>query len=275
MISLDKITTNNKALYLAYDQGFEHGPTDFNDENVDPNFVLDIGIKGGFNAIIFQKGVAEKYYPSTSSGQVPSASSLQQSSEQAGQVTKIPLILKLNGKTNLVEGRDPYSPLLCTVSEALDLGAVAVGYTIYVGSEFESKMTSEFSSVVREAHEKGVPVIGWMYLAGKFLRQAQDKQKGRELTAYAARLGLELGADIIKIKYPGDLESLKWAVESAGKTKVVISGGVKENENEFLETAKTIMETEAIGMAVGRNIWQNKNPLEITKKLKEIIFKNS
>ncbi|MCL5432807.1 MAG: fructose-bisphosphate aldolase [Patescibacteria group bacterium] len=251
MISLDKITTRGKALYLAYDQGFEHGPSDFNDENIDPNFILDIGIKSGSNAIILQKGIAEKYY------------------FRSEHAKKIPLILKLNGKTNLVEGQDPYSPLLCTVDEALDLGAVALGYTIYVGSEFESKMTSEFSSVVRQAHEKGIPVIGWMYLAGKSIA-GKDK---KELTAYCARLGLELGADIIKIKYPGDLESLKWAVESAGKTKVVISGGVKEDEKEFLETAKTIMETEAIGMAVGRNIWQNKNPIEIAKKLKEIIFK--
>ncbi|MFH1832873.1 MAG: fructose-bisphosphate aldolase [Candidatus Levyibacteriota bacterium] len=245
MVDLSKITTNDRALFLAYDQGMEHGPSDFDDENIDPNYILEIGQKGGFNAIIFQKGVAEKYPP------------------------KIPLIVKLNGKTNLIEGVDPYSPLLCTVDEALSLGAAAVGYTIYVGSKFESKMTTEFSQVVRDAHNKNIPVVGWMYLRGKSIVGKDEK----ELTAYAARLGLELGADIIKIKYPGTSEALKRAVEAAGKTKIVVSGGAKEDESQFLEMARIAIQAGAIGMAVGRNIWQNKEPLEITRKLKEIIFK--
>lgn len=249
MVDLSRITTNGKALFLAYDQGMEHGPSDFDGENIDPNYILKIGEEGGFNAIIFQKGVAEKYY-------------------QKNQ-TSIPLIIKLNGKTNLIEGQDPYSPLLCSVSEAISLGAVGVGYTIYVGSEFESKMTSEFALVIREAHENNIPAIGWMYLKGRSILGKDQK----ELTAYASRMGLELGADIIKIKYPGDLESLKHAVISAGKTKVVVSGGVKENEAEFLEMAKIVMQSGAIGMAVGRNIWQSKEPLEITRRLKEIIFR--
>lgn len=249
MIDLNKITTNGKALFLAYDQGMEHGPSDFDDKNIDPNYILKIGVDGDYNAIIFQKGIAEKYYNNMFKN-------------------KIHLILKLNGKTNLVKDQDPYSPLLCTVDEALKLGAVAVGYTIYVGSEFESKMTEEFANIVREAHEKNLPVVGWMYLRGKSIVNKDQK----ELTAYAARLGLELGADLIKIKYPGDLESLKWAVESAGKTKVVISGGAKEEEDKFLEMARIVMRSGAIGMAVGRNIWQSKNPLEMTRRLKKIVF---
>lgn len=250
MLGLAKITTNGKALFLAYDQGMEHGPSDFDAENIDPNYILDIGIKGGFNAVIFQKGIAEKYYSGTDKQK------------------KIPLILKLNGKTNLVKGQDPYAPLLCTVDEALKLGASALGYTIYVGSEFENKMISEFAQVVREAHEKKIPVVGWMYLRGKSL----ENRDPREISAYAARLGLELGADIIKMKYPGNFADLKHMVESAGKTRLVVSGGSKENEQEFLAMAKVVMKAGAIGMAAGRNIWQSEEPLEITKKLKEIIF---
>lgn len=249
MVNLDKITINGRALFLAYDQGMEHGPSDFDDESVDPNYILNIGVKGGFNAIIFQKGIAGKYY----------TRDLKE---------KLPLIVKLNGKTNLVQGQDPYSPLLCTVDEALLLGATAVGYTLYVGSEFESKMTKEFADVVRDAHAENIPVIGWMYLRGKNL----ETRGPREANAYGARLGLELGADIIKMKYPGNLEDLKWMVESAGKTRLVVSGGTRDNEQEFLAMAKTAMRAGAIGMAVGRNIWQNEKPLEITSKLKEIIF---
>lgn len=250
MVNLSKITTTGKALFLAYDQGMEHGPSDFDDESVDPNNILKIGIEGGFNAVIFQKGVAEKYYTGTEFAQ------------------KLPLILKLNGKTNLLE-TEPYSPLICTVLEAYELGAVAVGYTIYMGSEHESEMLSDFSEVVREAHEKGMPVMVWMYPRGK----ATQGRDPKELTAYSCRLALELGADLIKIKYPGDVESMRWAVQSAGVVKVVVSGGPKLEEQDLLEMAKSAVSSGAIGMAVGRNIWQSKNPLEITKKLKEVIWR--
>lgn len=262
MVSLDKLTTNGKALFLAYDQGLEHGPTDFNDENIDPGYVLKIGVEGAYNAIIFQKGIAEKYYKSALwAGDLPS---------------HIPLIVKLNGKTNLVTQSDPFSPLLCTVDEAVEYGAMGVGYTIYVGSEHEDKMTSEFAQVVRDAHNHDLPVLAWMYPRGKAIDEKWKTPEGRkELTAYAARLGMELGADIVKIQYPGSLEALKWVVEAAGKTKVVVSGGSKEDEDSFYELAKTVMQSGAMGMAVGRNIWQHENPLEITSMLKQIIFGES
>ena len=250
MVDLSKIIRDGKAMFLAYDQGMEHGPKDFDDENVDPNYILDIGVKGNFTAVIFQKGTAEKYYSGTEF------------------VQKIPLILKLNGKTNLVDDPDPYSPQICSVDEALSLGASAVGYTIYVGSKHEPEMFKEFAGIEQEANERNMPVIAWMYIRGSGAAGKDIK----ELTAYAARLGLEMGADIIKIKYPGDLESLSWAVESAGRTKVVVSGGAKEEESEFLEMVSVSIQAGAIGMAVGRNIWQSKNPLDVAEKVKKIIW---
>lgn len=248
MIDLGKITKDGKALFLAYDQGMEHGPSDFNDENADPQNILDIGLNGGYTGIIFQKGIAEKYYKK----------------EQ----NQLPLIVKLNGKTNLVNNLDPYSPQICSVNEAIELGASAVGYTIYVGSRHETEMFKEFSNIEQEAHAANIPVIGWMYIRGS----GAEGKTTRDLTAYAARLGLEMGADIIKIKYPGDLESLRWAVESAGKTKVVVSGGEKQDEQAFLQLVKTTMDGGAIGMAAGRNIWQSENPNELTEKVKKIIW---
>lgn len=258
MVSLDKITTKGKALYLAYDQGMEHGPSDFDDESIDPGHILKVGVYGGYNGVIVQKGIAEKYYNAS-----PFKDAL---------AKKLPLILKLNGKTNLHPDEEPYSPLLCTIEEALALGASAVGYTVYVGSEHEAKMTAEFAQVVRDAHAKHLPVIGWMYPRGKALRQAQGKRTEREILVYAARMGLELGADMIKIPDPEDQATLKWAVEAAGRTKVIVSGGKKEDEDSFLARAKQVMESGAIGMAVGRNIWQAKDPLALTKKLKAVIF---
>jgi len=247
-ISLKKITKKGKALFLAYDQGLEHGPTDFNDENVDPNYIIDIAKKGGYTGVVFQKGIAEKY-------------------NKEIRKSKVPLILKLNGKTNLFKG-EPMSRQLCTVEEAIKLGAKAVGYTIYIGSDYEDEMLQEFSKIEKEAHSKGLPIITWIYPRGKSIEGKSEK----ELMAYAARTGLEIGADIIKIQYNRNFEDLKWAVKSAGKTKVVIAGGVKKGEEEFLKQVKDIMSTGCIGLAIGRNIWQAKNPLEITRKIKKVIW---
>ena len=248
MIKLDKITKKGKALFLAYDQGLEHGPTDFNDKNVDPIYIIDIAKKGKYNGIVFQKGIAEKY-------------------NKEIKKSKIPLIVKLNGKTNLFNG-EPISRQLCTVEEAVKLGASAVGYTIYIGSDFEDEMMQEFENIQREVHGKGLPVIVWIYPRGKSL----EGKKKEELMVYAARIGLEIGADIIKLQYVGKLKDLKWAVKSAGKAKVVVAGGVKKGEKEFLNQVKEIMDAGCIGLAVGRNVWQDKKPLDITKKIRDIIW---
>lgn len=248
-IKLNKILKKGRALFLAYDQGLEHGPAEFNDKNVNPEFIIDIAKKGGYTGMIFQKGIVEKYRDKI-------------------RKSKIPLIVKLNGKTNLYKG-EPLSEQLCTVQEAIKLGASAVGYTIYLGSEHESLMLKEFEKIEREAHARGLPVIAWIYPRGKYVK---GRSEG-ELMAYAARAGLELGADIVKLKYTGKPKELEWAVRSAGRTKIVISGGVKIEEKKFLQETREIMETGAIGLAVGRNVWKSKNPIKLTKELKKIIFK--
>ena len=246
---LNKLMTKGKILILSYDQGLEHGPeSDFNDKNIDPKYILEIAKKGKYNGIVFQKGIAEKY-------------------QKELKKSKVPLILKLNGKTKLYSG-EPYSPTLGTVKEAIKLGATAVGYTIYIGSKYESKMFEEFEKIEREAHVKGLPVIAWIYPRGKNVKNDVSK----EMMSYATRTGLELGADIVKIKYGGNANDLKWAVKAAGKTKVVIAGGIKKGEKEFLRQVKDVIISGASGLAIGRNIWQNKKPLEITKKIKKIIF---
>ncbi len=249
MIKLNKILQKRRAFFLAYDQGLEHGPTDFNDKNVNPEYIIDIAKKGDYTGVIFQKGIAEKY-------------------NVLIKKSKVPLILKLNGKTNLVKG-EPVSRQLCSVREAVKLGADAVGYTIYLGSEYESIMLKGFEKIQREAHAKGLPVIAWIYPRGKSIKGKSSK----ELMAYSARTGLEIGADIIKIKYNGNVKDLKWAVKNAGKTKVVIAGGMKKGERVLLKQVKEIIEAGCIGLAIGRNVWQDKKPLEITKKIKKVIWK--
>jgi len=246
--SLSKIMTKGKAMFLAYDQGLEHGPIEFNDKNVDPRYIIKIAKEGGFNAVIFQKGIAEKY-------------------KDEIKKSRVPLVIKLNGKTNLRKG-EPVSEQVCTVKEALGLGAVAVGYTIYAGSEFEPLMMKEFGKIEEEAHKIGVPVILWVYPRGKSV----EKRKESELMAYSGRLGLEVGADIVKLRYDGSVKDLKWTVKSAGKTKVVIAGGIKTGEKKFLAEVRDIVKAGGAGIAVGRNVWKAKDPIALSKKVKRVIF---
>lgn len=246
-VSLDPILRNGRGMLLAYDHGFEHGPIEFDENSADPAFIMDIADSGHFTGVVCQKGVAARYYGGH----------------------KVPLIVKLNGKTAFHAGEEPVSVQNCTVDEAIELGAVGVGYTIYVGSERENEMIQEFSEIEREAHEKGLIVMGWMYPRGKNVKSDTDP----ETLAYAARLGLELNADAVKIKYSGDVESYKKVVQAAADTKVFVVGGPKTDDvNGLLETAKEIIEAGAVGLAIGRNIWQAEKPLEVAEKLSKIIY---
>lgn len=254
--SLEPILKNGRGMLLAYDHGFEHGPEDFNEQNADPQFIMDLADSGHFTGVICQKGIAARYYPSTRSA-------------RSGQV---PLILKLNGKTNYHhdKGEEPISVQNCTVDEAIELGAIAVGYTIFVGSDHENEMIKEFSAIEKEAHEKGLIVMGWMYPRGHHIKSDTDP----ETLEYAARLGLELNADAVKIKYSGDVDSYKRVVDVAGHTKVFVVGGPKtENVEDLFETTKEILEAGAVGLAVGRNIWQAPEPLDVAKRLADILYR--
>lgn len=252
---MDKFLKDGYGLLLAYDQGFEHGPSDFNAKNIDPKYILDIAKESGvFTGVIFQKGIAERYYVENNG--LP------------------PLIIKLNGKTSLLPDEEPFAPLLCTVDEAIGLGASAVGYTVYVGSEREAEMTETFGQIVRECNQKGIPTIGWFYLRGKQITNPHDPEK----LAYAARLALELGADGVKLQFvisgdeANDLKNLKWIVQNAGKCKVFISGGSKTSDEGMFSLARIVKMAGCAGMAVGRNIWQRDNPVEFSKEISRILY---
>jgi len=247
-VKFGKLLRKGKAMFLAYDQGMEHGPSDFDDENVNPLEIISIAKRGKFTGLIVQKGIAEKY-------------------NREIKKSKVPLILKLNGKTNLVKG-EPISPQICSVAEAIKLGAKAVGYTIYIGSEHEEEMSREFAKIEREAHALRIPLIAWIYPRGK---GTKGKSKIK-LMAYAARFGLESGADIVKLNYFGQVKDLKWAVKNAGRCKIVVAGGVKKGERELLENAREVMKSGAIGIAIGRNVWQADEQLKAAGKLRKIIF---
>lgn len=248
-VSLNPILRNGRGILLAYDHGFEHGPVEFDERSANPAWIMEIADSGHFTGVVCQKGVAAHYYDKTKH--------------------KVPLIVKLNGKTAFHKNEEPVSVQNCTVEEAVELGAVGVGYTIYVGSEHENEMIKEFSEIEKEAHEKNLIVIGWMYPRGKNVLSDTDPNT----LAYAARLGLELNADAVKIKYTGDKESFKSVVEVAGETKVFVVGGPKtENVEDLYETAKDVIDAGAVGLAIGRNVWQAKEPMKVAERLAKIVY---
>ncbi len=270
----NKIMPDGKAMILAYDQGFEHGPRDFLEHPESANFeyILDIAIRGRFTGIVIHAGLAEKYADEIAD-------------------SKVPLILKLNGKSELYTEEDPYSPQLYSVEDAITLGASAVGYTVYSGSKYEDDMLREFSKIIRQAHSKGILAIGWMYPRGKSLfdrksvsktlKIALEEQEQTKLAidetacivAYGARIGLELGADMVKVKYTGSPESFRWVVRASYPTKVVMSGGpMTKTDEEFLSRLEDVLAAGAAGVAVGRNIWQRKDPFTISGKIHQLIY---
>lgn len=247
--NLRKIVWKGKILLLAYDQGIEHGPTDFNDKNVDPNYIIDIAAQGGYTGLVLQKGVAEKYYDKLKR-------------------EKVNLVLKLNGKTSLVKG-DPVSRQLATIDEARDLGACAVGYTIYIGSIHEEEMLTEASKIQSEAHKRGLPLILWIYPRGKGIKGIKKK----DLMAYATRVALTVGADIVKIHPEGTMKDFEWAVKSAGKVRVICAGGSKLPEKKLISNIKGYMKAGGSGMAIGRNVWQDKKPFDLSEKIRGVVWR--
>jgi class I fructose-bisphosphate aldolase len=178
--------------------------------------------------------------------------------------------VKVNGKTSLVKG-EPVSRQVCSVKQAVALGAMGIGYTIYLGSEYESYMLAEFGRIQEEAHARGLPAIAWIYPRGAGVQNDTSK----EIVAYAARAGLELGADAVKIKYSGDSASFSWAVKSAAGVHVFMSGGPKAPTDEaFLEQVRGVVKAGATGVAVGRNVWQNSDPLKMAEQIKRVIFES-
>lgn len=246
-INTGKLLHKGRAFFLAYDQGMEHGPEDFNHKNVDPEYIMNIALEGGYTGIILQPGVAEKYWN--------------------GAYRDVPLIVKLNGKSRIPK-IDPISRLTCSVERAIKLGASAVGYTIYDGSPNEPEMFREFGEVVEKAHDYGLPVIAWMYPRGRFVKNDEDN----DILAYSARIGLELGADMIKIKYNGDIENFKWMTRCAGRAGILVAGGNKTDPHHLLNDTYATMQAGAWGMAVGRNIWQSDKPFSMSKALRSIVI---
>ncbi len=251
MIDIDDspITREGSSVILAYDHGLEHGPVDFEDvpESADPAHVFDVATHDAVTSIAVQKGVAEGYYPSYEDD--------------------VNLLVKLNGTSNLWQ-TEPYSPLNCSVEYAHEIGADAVGYTMYAGSNREDHMAETFRETQEEARRYDLPVVMWAYPRGQPIKN--DKKTG--IISYAARIGLELGADIAKVKYAGSRSAMEEVVSNTGEMNVVMSGGSKKSDHAFISDVHNTMEAGGDGLAVGRNVFQREDPESLLDGIEAVVF---
>ena len=247
-LSDSPIVRDGTVLVLAYDHGLEHGPTDFDPvpETMDPEVVFEYATHDAVTGLAVQKGVAETFYPSYDED--------------------VNLVAKVNGTSNLWMGEYD-SALNWSVEYAADLGADAIGFTLYGGSNHEIEMAEEFRDVQEAARDHGLPVMLWSYPRGQAVKN--DTKDGT--IAYGSRLALELGADVAKVKYPGSREAMEWVVDAARPVKVVMSGGSKTDDFDFLRSVETVMDAGGAGLAVGRNVWQRENPVEMLDALGRVI----
>jgi DhnA family fructose-bisphosphate aldolase class Ia len=178
----------------------------------------------------------------------------------------IPYLVKLNSKSHMVKTsqRDPISRALWDLDDVMALSSnginvVGIGYTVYIGSEYEYEMLTEAAKLIRQAHELGLIAVVWMYPRGKAVADEMDPQ----LISGAAGVAACIGADFAKVNYPNSFdgmdrfESLRVAVEAAGRTGIICSGGGSLPARDFLERLwGQINVSKCSGAATGRNIHQ-------------------
>ena len=265
-------TANGTLLLLPYDHGIEHGPIDFLDylQGADPEYLFRLAVQGKFSGIATHLGLARRYF-----------------SEVAGQV---PLVVKLNGKTNIPPDDHAISTMTGDVESAVRLGADAVGYTLYVGSPEQHQDFEQLRAVRRESELLGIPLIVWAYPRGKYI-ESKGGRDGLYAVDYAARLALELGADVIKLNTPKShnpdastpaqykelederFEMTKRVITSAQRDLVVFTGGSFHSDEDFLADLDMVMRAGASGIIAGRNMFQRteENAIAITKRVHELL----
>ncbi len=240
---------SGRLMLFAGDQKIEHLNSDFYGEGIhpddsDPEHLFRIASKAKIGVFATQLGLIARYgmdYPN------------------------VQYLVKLNSKTNLVktDQKDPYSEQLVDVSQVIDfrknsgLKILGVGYTIYLGSEYEPRMLRKASQIVYEAHQRGLIVVLWIYPRGKAVKDERDPH----LIAGATGVAACLGADFVKVNYPektgsDSKEIFKEAIRAAGRTKVICAGGASTDIKKFLKTLHDQIESGAAGNATGRNVHQ-------------------
>jgi DhnA family fructose-bisphosphate aldolase class Ia len=247
---LKEIMKDGKALLLAFDHAVEHGPSAYEGIDLSPERIARIALEGKVDGIIVHIGVAKKI---------------------KRVVGKLPIIVKLTARTSLNTDENQIQQIVTSVKEARDIGAKAIACTIYFGSDREAEMFKIFEEIKQDANKYKMPIFGFAYPRGKKLKSKYDPDAIR----YAARVGAEIGFDVVKTYYTGDKESFSKVVKDCF-VPVLVAGGPKISEDkDVLKVVEDIMSVGAAGVAIGRNIWMrnDEDAINLLKEIRRIVHK--
>lgn len=248
-IRIERIIDRNtgRAVIVPVDHGISMGPIE---GLVDMKATIDKVSQGGATAVVMHKGVVP--YGHRCFGR------------------DIGLIVHLSASTSL--SPDPNSKVLVTtVEEAIKMGADAVSIHVNIGASTEPDMLRDFGQIARECNEWGMPLMVMIYPRGKDIKNGYDV----DLIKQCARAGMELGADIVKTSYTGDIDTFREVVRGA-IIPVVIAGGPKmDSDRDLLQMVKDSLEAGGMGVSIGRNIFQHRNVTGITKAVADIVLRDA
>lgn len=249
-----------KMVILPVDQGFEHGPLRtfaMNTPAFDPRYHFELALESGCSAYAAPFAQLAVAYDSF--------------------LGRIPLIVKMNSSDTLYATKNPDQAITCSVRDALQLGATAIGFTIYPGTSQRKQLFQEIRDMGEEARSVGLPVVIWSYARGEGL--GKDDETAVDVICYAAQIACQLGAHIVKVKPPTvhvAQESARKAIESQklkidtlkartelvvkscfnGRRIVIFSGGEAKSDEAVLKEVSELKDGGAFGSIMGRNAFQ-------------------
>ncbi len=269
-----RLAGTGRLVILPVDQGWEHGPARsfaVNADGYDPRYHFQLAIDAGCSAYAAPLGALEAG-----------------AADFAGE---IPLILKVNHNNSLYAVKNPNQAVVASVDDALRLGCVGVGFTVYPGSANAQDQFEEFRALAKEAKAKGLVVVLWAYARGEQISKAGET--AIDVISYAAHMSAQLGAHIIKVKPPTahlELASAKKAYEDNGRAVgtlteriadvvqscfngrrvVIFSGGAAKDTASVLAEVKEIAAGGGFGSIMGRNAFQRPKA-EAVKLLNDVM----
>ncbi len=271
-----RLAGTGRLVILPVDQGWEHGPgRSFapNPVGYHPHYHFGLALEAGMSGYAAPLGFLEAG-----------------AAEFAGQ---IPLILKANSHDMLYDEANPMGAQTASVKDALRLGCVGVGFTIYPGTEHRRLLYEQLRELAAEVKSAGLLMVVWSYPRGSDLSKAGET--ALDVVAYAAQIAAQMGAHLIKVKLPSDHlelaaakkvyeehevprstqeERVRHVIQSAfdGRRIVIFSGGAKkDDENAIFESARSIRDGGGFGSIIGRNTFQRKK--EDALKMLDTIIK--
>jgi class I fructose-bisphosphate aldolase len=248
-IRLERIINRNtgRTVIVPMDHGISVGPIA---GVINMKDAIQKVSDGGANAIVEHKGLVEEGHRKGGSD--------------------IGLIIHLSASTSLSIYPNAKT-LVCSVEEAIKLGADAVSIHVNLGNGQEKEMLNDFGKVTYEARTWGMPLLAMMYPRGEKIKDEYDVS----VVKHVARVGGEMGADIVKVSYTGSPETFREVVDGCN-VPVVIAGGPKmDSDRDILEMVKGSIEAGGSGVSIGRNVFQHRDPTRMVKAISAVVHDNS